>query len=1393
MARNKLSRGIAAVCMSGTLAAAGVISFGHPSQAAPKAAKPNGQTEARAQNDESVSENATLESGANRNIRLNYLQASWTTVLRDFAKSVDMTLVADRAPSSKFTRMDRTQYAPAEALKILNRELEMHGFRLIQKGNFLILIELPSFRTEYARPVVTPDGHAMANPAAAAQREVELLEPAPRVAKTPSRVVQADAETETRRPSRLSAHPIRQASATSDDAFAEAEESNEDIENAIKLTNHKASRLAKTLYEGFKSKARLIDEGPQGLPAFRVYHDSPDDEKAAARVRFTVSIDDDANELIVQGSRLETRAVGRLIKVLDGIAPVAGTSVKTMTVNHDAGQVAEILQPKLDRLAAASKRSRYDGNGNGTLLAQAQAQPTPPRTNNNGNQNAQPANAQPAAQPEQPPTDPLQGLAGGLKAEVTVESVPELGVIILRGNQADVEQVMEIIKEIERQSAGTIPDLEILLLEHVSSEGLSTLLTSVYDRLSPARTTTRVGGGAAATSTVTILPIARPNAIMIIAPKSDLEAVIDLARKLDQPIDPQTDYQIFRLKYAIASQVVTAVNAIYPAAGAAGGGGGGGGGAAAAAAATAGALSPRVRISADVRTNSVIVVARPRDLQEVGKLIQDLDKNESAAVNQMRIFPLKNATATDLATILQQSIQSVLQPPQQTTQGGQGGQFGGGLQGLGGAGGAQGGATQLRDVRSSVIQFMATDGNAQRLLRSGILADIRVTADGRTNSIVVTASEDSMPLMEELIKQLDRPTAAVAEIKVFTLANGDATQMVTLLQGLFPTQQTGQQGGQGGFGGQGGNQFGQQIGLQLAGADDVNSGLIPLRLSVDVRTNSIIAVGSADTLNVVYAILLRLDESDIQQRKTEVFRLKNISAASVSTSINLFLTTQRQVLTQAQPDLLSPFEQIEREVVVVPETVSNNLLISATPRYFDDIVEIVKKLDTPPQQVIIQALLVEVALDNTDEFGVELGLQDSILFKRSLATAPVSFSTTSTSPNGVQTTTQNIIGQAATPGFLFNNTQLGNNVGNLFLPTTGANITQPQTVGPQGLSHFSLGRTNNDLGYGGLVLSAGSESVSVLLRALAARRRVDVLSRPQIRTLDNQLAQIQVGQQVPTVSGAQTNAQTGVANPTITQRQTGIILTVTPRISPDQMVVMELIAEKSAINGSVPLLSGTTAGTAVLQSPIFDVTTARTVISVRDGQTIVLGGMITKNDETQERKVPILGDIPVLGLAFRYDLKKFRRTELLMFLTPRIIRNDGESELIKQIETERIHFIEQDAENLHGPILAVPGNDPGPLPGEPGFPLPPVLPGDVNGGATIVPPAALEPPPAPPKSGDRSNPNRTPGPMRGLQVPEFEDTLGDAKNRNAKKPGGVQPANYAAEAAPAKPKPTARR
>ncbi len=224
--------------------------------------------------------------------------------------------------------------------------------------------------------------------------------------------------------------------------------------------------------------------------------------------------------------------------------------------------------------------------------------------------------------------------------------------------------------------------------------------------------------------------------------------------------------------------------------------------------------------------------------------------------------------------------------------------------------------------------------------------------------------------------------------------------------------------------------------------------------------------------------------------------------------------------------------------------------------------------------VMIQVLIGEVALNNTDEFGVELGIQDSLLFDRSLLGELITTDVTTQQavPGGGTITTTNQIIQAATltPGFNFNNQPLGNS-------GSDRSLTGKDKVAGQGLTNFSVGRVNGELGYGGLVLSASSDAVSILIRALKECRRLEVLSRPQVMTLDNQPAFIQVGERVPRITGV-TLGQFGQTN-NVVDDNVGIILGVTPRISPDGLVVMEIDAERSFVgpeDEGVPISISTT-------------------------------------------------------------------------------------------------------------------------------------------------------------------------------------------------------------------------
>lgn len=797
-----------------------------------------------------------------------------------------------------------------------------------------------------------------------------------------------------------------------------------------------------------------------------------------------------------------------------------------------------------------------------------------------------------AQQPPGPPPAPLQDEVeqlGDLSPDIEVEALPDLDVIILRGDRHDVDEVLRIIEEIERLSAEDQPIVEVYTLRHVGNEQVGALITKIEDSL----LATRQGS-------VSVTPLGKPNALLLIGRGDSVEVVKDLLVKLDQPASPDSSAHVFRLQHAAATTVAATIQQFL---------------------ANRENLGTKALVTPDVRSNSIVVHASPRDMQEIKDLVERLDVGESQAVNQLQVFHLKNTLAGDLGPLLQNAITGTGTP----------------------------------NERSSVLQFLTIEPGGERLLKSGILNDVQVTPDPRTNTLLVSAPAESMALIGALIDHLDQLPAAVVQIKVFKIVNGEASSLVQMLQTLLGTS-TG-------------------TGPQLPRAESESS-LAPLRFSVDERTNSIIASGSAGDLTIVEAILLRLDEKDIENRRSTIFRLRNAPAIDVAVAINEFLRSERQV-QQAIPGAFSPFRQIESEVVVVPEPVSNALIISATPRFYDEIMELVEDLDEQPPQVMIQVLIAEVQLNNTDEFGIELGLQDSILFDRSILGDLLTVTNSVSNPGtGVVTTSDVIVSATNSPGFAFNGAPLGNSGEPNALANSGR-------VGTQGLSNFAVGRVNTELGYGGLVLSASSDSVSALVRALQETRRLDVLSRPQVMTLDNQPAFIQVGQRVPRITGTTINQFSQVN--TIDLENVGLILGVTPRISPEGMVVMEIDAEKSNLGPDaegIPISISSTGD--VIRSPRINTTRAQTTVSAADGQTIVLGGLITKEDTKISRRVPFLSDIPILGLMFRYDAEIGRRTELLIVLTPHVVRDEADAEQIRQIESARMHWCMADVVKMHG-------------------------------------------------------------------------------------------------------------
>lgn len=178
--------------------------------------------------------------------------------------------------------------------------------------------------------------------------------------------------------------------------------------------------------------------------------------------------------------------------------------------------------------------------------------------------------------------------------------------------------------------------------------------------------------------------------------------------------------------------------------------------------------------------------------------------------------------------------------------------------------------------------------------------------------------------------------------------------------------------------------------------------------------------------------------------------------------------------------------------------------------------------------------------------------------------------------------------------------------------------------------------------------------LDITLRALAQVAKLEVLSRPSILTRNNQEAVITVGQEVPFIRNSRITDNGQTIN-TIEYEDIGIILTVTPHISEDRTVSLEVAPEISTLTGETIEIS------ANANAPVIAKRSAETGVVVPDGSTVVIGGLMEDNVTKTTRKVPILGDIPLLGAAFRRKIDEKSKTELLIFLTPHVV--EGYSEL----------------------------------------------------------------------------------------------------------------------------------
>ncbi len=376
----------------------------------------------------------------------------------------------------------------------------------------------------------------------------------------------------------------------------------------------------------------------------------------------------------------------------------------------------------------------------------------------------------------------------------------------------------------------------------------------------------------------------------------------------------------------------------------------------------------------------------------------------------------------------------------------------------------------------------------------------------------------------------------------------------------------------------------------------------------DLRTNSLLV--RSDNPGRVAQIKLLVGKLDVPAKtdgNTRVIYLRNADATKLAEILRGLLEASSRQAKRGAKGAASRTSTTQRSLIQADEA-TNALIISASDAVYNNLRGVIEKLDTRRAQVFVEALIIEITSDNATQFGFQWA------GGRSAGDAAVGALTNF--PNA-----PSIVGTATDPAIL-------GAFGGLSVAYIGPEITLP----------------NGDVvrGLGGLA------------RALESQNMANVLSTPNILTLDNAEAKIVVGQNVPFLTGSFTTASTGASNPfqTIERKDVGLTLQIKPQITEGGTIKLEILSEVS----SVARVATTSASDLITNKR-----TLETTVVVDDGATIALGGLIEDATDESTQQVPWLGRIPILGWLFKFKDKQKRKTNLMIFLRPTIIRNSAES------------------------------------------------------------------------------------------------------------------------------------
>ena len=464
----------------------------------------------------------------------------------------------------------------------------------------------------------------------------------------------------------------------------------------------------------------------------------------------------------------------------------------------------------------------------------------------------------------------------------------------------------------------------------------------------------------------------------------------------------------------------------------------------------------------------------------------------------------------------------------------------------------------------------------------------------KSNILIISDHADNVARLKKLVKEID--VADEEDVVMLPLKEAWVSNVVALLEKLAP----------------------EQIGKGATGPQKV-------QIIANERNNSLVMRGNKRPLTEVLRLVEKLDKPATTADSTQVIILKYADATEAANILNALITGRRKT---------EESEQQSEETIIQADPSLNAVVVRTDPGTMGEIMDIVEKLDIRRPQVLIEAAIVEVSIDENKKIGIEMAGADA---------REGSVPLISTSLEGV----------------------IGSLIGGL-LPE-GESDQVNVLSGLASVSSPTLAAAKID---------RNAISFGAVVSALATNSDANLLSTPSILTLDNQEARILVGREVPFRTGSFTTTGDGTSNPfnTVQREDVGVELTVTPHVHNGSEVRLEVAQQ-------ITNVINTPVGGNAFADVVTSKRTIETTILAEDRQTIVLGGLIQDDINMSNNRVPFVGDIPLFGNLFKARGKQQVKTNLLVFLRPTVLRTQDDAEKLSESKYNSIYEVEIESTN----------------------------------------------------------------------------------------------------------------